>query len=727
MDLNPRRVLIIGVLLAFLANTFGPLPSAQAQVSPAIGGDFRLPAPGAMVNLSPAFEPALIKGLTVHKDNPFLFDFIVDTGHSGISGDALKKEGDRLIKYFFACLTIPEKDLWVNLSPYEKDRMAPKALGQTALGRDLLAQDYMLKQLTASLIYPERNLGKEFWNRVYTKAQKLYGNAQIPVNTFNKVWIMADKATVYEHNQTAFVLDGHLKVMLEEDYLALTKHSNVAGSSHTNNLGSQIVREIVLPEIEKEVNTGKNFSALRQIFNSLVLASWYKKNLKEALLNQVYSDKSTVKGVNLSDPSVKERIYQQYLKAYKKGVFNYIKEDAADGQAIPRKYFSGGFDVNPDMLTVIKSKTPGTLRRASRFVSGLMNVAVLTAALVLNQPNSVLANSTTPSDAAMAGDPSNMLRIYGAVVGLSIYPNQVKNQADALLEDFQLGHVEDDRKEQFESWKMIRLSSFTKVVGKYGSQDYFIVHILAEALNPYVTEIPQGTAMNGVKVWQDKKDMKTWYLGWASRSGKFDEKIVMEARKHLEELKQKAIWKQSANIFKNKQIQKLKKNEHYSQNIIETARMVLSKLLQAIDDNRSLRNAKDKIQQAIELAFDTQIQSLQPGSGLSLIGPLEKALDLIKNGSTDPESIVSAIKDSAMMETHQAANTVWTRGGIDLNTANMGMTVTRNSQGGVKVNFDPDMIARIRQQGIQSAVPIIIDVHMISIADIRPLLGFNLS
>ena len=35
---------------------------------------------------------------------------------------------------------------------------------------------------------------------------------------------MADKATVYEHNQTVFVLDGHLKVMLEEDYLALQKH-----------------------------------------------------------------------------------------------------------------------------------------------------------------------------------------------------------------------------------------------------------------------------------------------------------------------------------------------------------------------------------------------------------------------------------------------------------------------------------------------------------------------
>ena len=42
-------------------------------------------------------------------------------------------------------------------------------------------------------------------------------------------------------------------------------------------------------------------------------------------------------------PDNKRQIYEQYLKAYKKGVFNYIKEDVnAAGATIPRKYFSGG-------------------------------------------------------------------------------------------------------------------------------------------------------------------------------------------------------------------------------------------------------------------------------------------------------------------------------------------------------------------------------------------------
>ncbi len=355
-----KQLIAFLIILTFSTSSIY-VPQAQAIEKPYL---LSLPVPGTMVNSSPSYEPALIKGLTIHKDNPFLFDFIVDTGNSGLSLEttgrsSLREESDRLIKYFFTCLTVPETDLWVNLSPYEKDRIVPEALGETALGRDLLAQDYILKQLTASLIYPEKDLGKEFWSRVYAKAQAMYGsNVQIPVNTFNKVWILADKASVYENGQSVFVVDGHLKIMLEEDYLALQKNhiSSPHKGKETSSIGSQIIRDIVLPEIEKEVNHGKNFATLRQIFNSLILASWYKKNLKDSILNQLYSDKNTVKGINLSDISVKDQIYHQYLKAYKKGVFNYIKEDPSTdsqgkSQAISRKYFSGGFGVRKDFLS----------------------------------------------------------------------------------------------------------------------------------------------------------------------------------------------------------------------------------------------------------------------------------------------------------------------------------------------------------------------------------------
>ena len=49
----------------------------------------------------------------------------------------------------------------------------------------------------------------------------------IPVNTFNKVWIVPDQAIVYESGNTAYILKSHLKVMLEEDYLSLEKHIGI--------------------------------------------------------------------------------------------------------------------------------------------------------------------------------------------------------------------------------------------------------------------------------------------------------------------------------------------------------------------------------------------------------------------------------------------------------------------------------------------------------------------
>jgi hypothetical protein len=85
---------------------FGPMSLAQAQ-------DFRLPVPGVMVHLSPPLNPPILKGIKVHPDNPFQFDFILDKGDSEISNSQLKDESTKLIKYFLASLTIPDKDLWV--------------------------------------------------------------------------------------------------------------------------------------------------------------------------------------------------------------------------------------------------------------------------------------------------------------------------------------------------------------------------------------------------------------------------------------------------------------------------------------------------------------------------------------------------------------------------------------------------------------------------------------
>ena len=137
----------------------------------------------------------------------------------------------------------------------------------TEMGRDLLTQDYMLKQLTASLIYPEEDVGRTFWEEVYRLAFVKFKTTEVPINTFNKVWILPDRAVIYENEGTAFIGESRLKVMLEADYLALDQNlgKEKFGTDQVddpmakvlNDLTSGVIRRLVLPHIRKEVNEGK--------------------------------------------------------------------------------------------------------------------------------------------------------------------------------------------------------------------------------------------------------------------------------------------------------------------------------------------------------------------------------------------------------------------------------------------------------------------------------------
>ena len=97
---------------------------------------------------------------------------------------------------------------------------------------------------------------------------------------------MPAKAEVYVTGDKAFVVESKLKVMLEEDYLAAqeSQKSKVKSQSETeplntndqrlttSTLSSSIVREVFIPALEKEVNEGKNFAQLRQIYNAIILS-----------------------------------------------------------------------------------------------------------------------------------------------------------------------------------------------------------------------------------------------------------------------------------------------------------------------------------------------------------------------------------------------------------------------------------------------------------------------
>lgn len=339
----------ISGLIAFIL-TFSLIIPPQTILAQNFGPG-SLPVPGTLIAPTQGFVPTLIKGIEFHPENPFQLDFILHTGEESLQGEALNAEALRVIKYFLASLTVPEDQMWVNLSPYEKDRIIPEAFGQTGMGLDLLAEDYLLKQLTASLVYPEQELGQKFWQRMKERARAEYGLTQLPSDAFHKVWIVAKDAQVLEQGSRAFVINSSLEVLTEEDYTAAkemlgqTASTAEAPQNALSRLQTEVMRELILPEIEREVNEGRSFARLRQIYNAMILAAWFKITLKESLLGQVYADQNKTVGVEGADQAIdRDTVYQQYLKAFEQGVYNYIREeqDPETGEVIPRQYFSGG-------------------------------------------------------------------------------------------------------------------------------------------------------------------------------------------------------------------------------------------------------------------------------------------------------------------------------------------------------------------------------------------------
>lgn len=367
-----RKLTSFFVLLSFLFSCIIP-PSGFTQT---LVGAGLLPEPGTMLPPSLAYVPAHLRAVTIDPKDPFHFEFLVRKSEMAMTNEEKQTSYRELIKYFLAAMTVPDDQQWVNLSPYEGDRIISNTFGQTEMGRDLLAEDYLLKQLTASMIHPDTDLGRKFWNEIYRRAHDQFGTTDVPVDTFNKVWIIPDEAVVFEKGNSAFLLTQHLKVYTERDYLAMKTNASsengpVEQMKPVQNealaaMSQGVMKDVIVPAIEKEVNEGKTFAGLRQIAAAMVLATWYKKALKESILSKMYADQGKLKGVD-QDPANNDKIYQQYVAAFKKGVFSLIKEDTDQysQELIPRKYFSGGLQRDPNAAqTVDRAESLSTEARA---------------------------------------------------------------------------------------------------------------------------------------------------------------------------------------------------------------------------------------------------------------------------------------------------------------------------------------------------------------------------
>ena len=279
-----------------------------------------------------------------------------------------------LLSYFFVGITLPNDTFWVNLRPDSENNIIDPDLATTDVGKILLEADLQLKKDTAKFTSPETPEGKEYWDKLYQKAGELLGYENITIPTLTRPWIVPGEIIIRETKDNAYIYKATLKVMLEQDYLkdSATYKFDDPRLKTLNEYSSQLIRDLIIPKLTKEINVSQRYAPLRQVYYSLILAQWFKSRFygKGGLYSWLI-DRRGLQGLTSKISWSKTTYFKAYQKSFKNGEYN-IQQPVYTpyGQTI-RSYFSGGFVCNVPIPAI---PTPGV---ASERIDGPTKVIAI--------------------------------------------------------------------------------------------------------------------------------------------------------------------------------------------------------------------------------------------------------------------------------------------------------------------------------------------------------------
>ncbi|MFA5149604.1 MAG: phosphoglycerate kinase [Candidatus Omnitrophota bacterium] len=278
-----------------------------------------------------------------------------------------------LLNYFLVGVNLPNDKFWVNLRPDSEDSIIDDYLARTDVGKIMLEADLQLKKDTAQFTSPQTPEGKEYWSRLYQKAEELYGYQEVSIPTLTRPWIVPNEIIVRESKDSAYIYKATLKVMLEQDFLkdSATYNFKDSRAKALNEYSSQLIRELIIPKLTKEVNLSQRYAALRQVYYSLVLSRWFKSRFaNQAGKYASRIDRKDLSGLLSATAWSKSSYFEAYKKSFAQGEYN-IKETVRTptGQVI-RSYFSGGMDFAT--LTINGAKTTSSPMTTALMKAGLV-------------------------------------------------------------------------------------------------------------------------------------------------------------------------------------------------------------------------------------------------------------------------------------------------------------------------------------------------------------------
>lgn len=322
----------------------------------------QLSLPGYLNAVEPVldkFRPVQLRSIETSGDNKI--NLLLDKGDSSkLQARELNSSADALIEYLQIGLRLPNSIFWVNLRPDAPNSIIDPLLEKTDMGKVFLETDVQLKKDLARFTDPATKEGRQYWDKLYQKVEELFGQQDAEIPTITRPWIVPGEIILNRAAGRIDIYKATLEVMLEQDYIgkqasggypggiALPVYDNADPRFQTlNAYSTQLIRELIIPKLTREVNSSKRYAAFRQVYYSLIFAQYLKSSVKQSgasFLSEAV-DNGDLSGLTSRKQWSKDKYFREYSRSLSQGEYSKEETVTGPGGQIVRQYVSGGISM----------------------------------------------------------------------------------------------------------------------------------------------------------------------------------------------------------------------------------------------------------------------------------------------------------------------------------------------------------------------------------------------
>lgn len=251
---------------------------------------------------------------------------------------------------FMTGLSVHDNKFWVNLNPWEADRIIDNELEQSDVGRIMLEADLRMKKDFSNYENPCTNeTGKALWDLLDKKrealAQQCMSNFPGEVRNVDSIrfrpvtrhWIIPDKVYAYTNGSQIYIINSTLTISSEPiaDHSAFELKDQDIGTL-SNGCLEELNRSakeygeyykdlndhMILPYVISDVNNAERYEDLRNVYTALALAQWYKSSITSR--RDIFRGNLTSLDINIQKALESwnaEDIWNEYVISFRNGEY----------------------------------------------------------------------------------------------------------------------------------------------------------------------------------------------------------------------------------------------------------------------------------------------------------------------------------------------------------------------------------------------------------------------